>query len=125
MAEPVRQRVTISVDNNRVVISPRIRDLFDGEEVEWVCDEEEWEVIFDENQDPGQLPFGSDVFGPGMNSSLAQAEPVSADEELPRYLTGKAIEGSDDGLDFRYTARVRGFTPRSGRVRIFRGIRTV
>ncbi len=124
MAEPVRQRVTIKVEDGRVSIVPRIRDLYPGEEVEWICGEEEWEVLFDENQEPS--PFVSDSFGPGQQSSMARAETSLRDEELPKYLTGKAaIEAEDGGTDFRYTARVRGFSPRSARVRIFRGIRTV
>ncbi|MFN7944352.1 MAG: hypothetical protein U0Z53_03295 [Blastocatellia bacterium] len=124
MAEPVRQRVTIKVEDGRISVVPRIRDLYLGEEVEWVCEEEGWEVIFDENQD--QTPFVSDAFGPGMESSMARTETGLPADELPKYLTGKAaIEAEDGGTDFRYTARVRGFSPRSARVRIFRGIRTI
>jgi hypothetical protein len=88
-----------------------------------VCAQDEWEVLFNEDEEQEVTPFDSELFGPGMDVSIGVARADLPDDELPTYLTGKYRRAVSDGLEFSYTARVRGFNPRSGRVRIFRGAR--
>jgi len=124
MSEPIRQPVTIHIDDNgRLVITPRIRDLYRGEEIEWICSEEGWEVTFEEDRTETRAPFISDTFGPGRHSAAELFREEFRIEEMPRYLTGRYKSDLEDGLEYSYRASVSGHGSRSGSVRIFRGIR--
>ncbi len=126
MTEIVPQPVTIRVENDRIILDPPVRDLFRNEEVEWVCQENNWEIIFEESDSPGDQqnsPFISNSFGPGMDGSFLQPEAPVDNEEFPRYLTGRSDRTNGNPLDFRYTAQLGNGRTRSGLVRVFRGIR--
>lgn len=124
MAEPIRQKITIDVEDGNVVIDPEIRDLYRNEEVEWICTAENWEVVFEPDPEEEVIPpFVSDTFGPGLEESgLTNKSQIPADE-LPGYLTGKTTRQFQPVRDFNYSARVRGYNPRTARVRVFRGVR--
>ncbi len=128
MAEPLSQLVTISVVNGRVVVTPLIRDIYLGEEVEWVCTEPDWEVTF-QDQRPGTevSPFVSDTFGPGLvdqvDRAARQSLATASFEEFPKYLTGETRATARDGQDFSYQARIGSFSPRTARVKFFRRVR--
>lgn len=99
-----------------------------GDEVEWVCTEDDWEVAFVEDRTAGAAsPFISDTFGPGLTEATGktprQSQTRLRTDELPKYLTGVTTEDAEDGRDFKYEARVRSFSPRTARVRIFRRVR--
>jgi hypothetical protein len=136
MPEPIPQIVNIRVEDGEVIITPRVRDIYLGEEVEWVCAEEDWEVVFNDGGDDSDTPtpFVSRTFGPGLalpnRASAPGAQPRTAQtrtrlspDELPGYLTGTMRRGAGDGRDFSYEARVRGLNSRTASVRIFRRVR--
>lgn len=128
MAEPVSQLVTISVVNGRVVVIPPVRDLYLGEEVEWLCTEPDWEVTFQDQRPNTEVsPFVSDTFGPGIvnqvDSSARQKLTTASFEEFPKYLTGETLATARDGQDFNYQARIGSFSPRTARVKFFRRVR--
>ncbi len=126
MAEITPQPVTIRLENDQVIVDPPIRDLFRNEEVEWVCQENTWEIIFEDINNGGDeqnSPFISNAFGPGMNGSFAQPDAPVGIEEFPRYLTGQTRPVNQDPFDFRYTAQLGSGRTRSGLVRVFRRIR--
>ncbi|HYE74731.1 MAG TPA: hypothetical protein VEF04_15435 [Blastocatellia bacterium] len=128
MADPVSQLVTIKVVDGRVEVTPPVRDLYLGEEVEWFCTEPDWEVNF-QDQRPGTevTPFVSETFGPGIVDPIDRAtrQQLASEslDEFPKYLTGETRATARDGQVYPYQARVGSFSPRTARVRFFRRVR--
>lgn len=118
----LNQPVTINVSNGVVIVDPIERDLYDGEQVVWICNEPAWETRFDVVETG--TPFENDRFGPGLLSEVAVPE---ADSDFPQIEVPTEPSGSirDDilGGDFAYSVEVSGFAPLSARVKVFRGNR--
>lgn len=118
----VKQPVRITVTNGNVVVDPVERDLYDGEQVEWICTESAWETRFDVAD--SNTPFDSDVFGPGLLSAVALPESAS---DLPQIDEVSDLSGSirDEVLtgDYSYSVQVDGFGPLQARVKVIRGNR--
>ncbi|MBS1809683.1 MAG: hypothetical protein JST84_16095 [Acidobacteria bacterium] len=119
MPELTKQPVKITLVNGEVSIDPVERDLFEQEEIAWVCPELSWEVRFDQAGSP--TPFVEDVFGPGVIPL-----PVDPDEdpdlptpEIPAELSGPIRDEVVDG-EYFYSVQVGGFGPLLARVKIFR-----
>ena len=100
-------------------VDPLERDLFDGEQVLWICSEPAWETRFD--QAGSATPFEEDVFGPGLIPALTDASLV---DDLPQVeLTEPSGSVREDVLDgdYSYSVQVGGFGPLNARVKIIRG----
>jgi hypothetical protein len=118
----VNQPVTITNDNGNITVTPIERDLYDGEQVKWICQELAWEVRFD--QVNSQTPFEVDVFGPGLIPPTL--DPDTNLELLPDELPGE-VSGPvrDDALqgEYFYSVQVGAFGPLTARIRIIGGPR--
>ena len=117
----LNQPVRITVSEGTVTVDPLERDLFDGEQVVWICSEPAWETRFDQTENG--TPFVEDVFGPGLIPALAGDALV---EDLPQVeLTEPSGSVREDVLDgdFSYSVEVGGFGPLNARVKIRRGPR--
>ncbi len=122
MPELVNQPVTITNDNGEVTITPLERDLYDGEQVKWICQELAWEVRFD--QVGSNTPFEVDVFGPGLIPPPVDPDtnPDLPPEEIPGELSGPIREDAFEGL-YYYSTQVGEFGPLLARVKVIRGPR--
>ena len=120
MPELVNQPITITNDNGDITIKPLERDLFEGEQVQWICRELAWEVRFD--QAGSNTPFNVDVFGPGLIPPPVDPDenPDLPPEEIPGELSGPARDDAVEGF-YYYAAQVGGFGPLMARVKIIRG----
>jgi hypothetical protein len=115
----VNQPVTITNNNGELSVTPVERDLYDGEQVKWICQELAWEVRFD--QAGSNTPFNVDVFGPGLIPPPVDPDenPDLPPEEIPGELSGPVREDALEGF-YYYSAQVNGFGPLLARVKIFR-----
>ena len=117
----LNQPVRIIVSEGNVTVDPLERDLFDGEQVLWICSEPAWETRFD--QAGSGTPFVEDAFGPGLIPALTDDSLV---DDLPQVeLTEPSGSVREDVLDgdYSYSVQVGGFGPLNARVKIRRGPR--
>ncbi len=115
----VDQPITITNSNGEITIEPLERDLYEGEQVKWICRELTWEVRFD--QVGSNTPFSADVFGPGLIPPPVDPDenPDLPPDEIPGELSGAVREDALEG-NYYYSAQVGGFGPLMARVRIIR-----
>lgn len=115
----VNQPITIKNENGNITIEPLERDLFEGEQVKWICSELAWEIRFD--QPDSNTPFSSDVFGPGLIPPPVDPDtnPDLPPDEVPGELTGPFRDDTAEG-SYGYTAQVGNFGPLTARIKIFR-----
>ncbi|MBL8203594.1 MAG: hypothetical protein JNM09_05135 [Blastocatellia bacterium] len=118
----VEQLVTITNDNGNITVEPMERDLYDGEQIKWICQELAWEVRFD--QVGSTTPFEGDVFGPGLIPLPVKPEssldfPV---EEILEEISGPVRDDASEGL-YAYSIQVGEFGPLQARVKFIRGPR--
>lgn len=120
--ELVKQPVTISIEDGEIKVTPFERDLFDGEQVVWICQELAWEVRFD--QVGSNTPFNSDIFGPGLIPPPTQPDinPDAPPDEILGDLSGGVRTDAPEGNYF-YTAEIGGFGPLTARMKFIRGPR--
>lgn len=120
MPEIVKQPVTITLSNGELTIEPVERDLFNGEQVEWICRQLTWEVRFD--QAGSATPFTVDIFGPGLIPPPGQPDinPDLPPDEIPTEVSGLVREDALEGF-YYYSAQVGGIGPLLGRIKIIRG----
>lgn len=115
----LNQPVHITVNSDSVTVDPLERDLFDGEQVVWICSEPAWETRFD--QAASGTPFEEEVFGPGLTPVLDGAALI---DDLPQVelteISGSVREDVLEG-DYSYAVQVSGFSPLMARVKIIRG----
>ncbi len=117
----LNQPVHIIVNEGNVTVDPLERDLFDGEQIVWICSEPAWETRFDQAE--AGTPFEEDVFGPGLIPVLDGANLI---EDLPQIeITENSGSVREDVLegDYSYAVEVGGFGPLMARVKIRRGPR--
>ena len=124
MSALVNQPITITNDNGDVTIAPLERDLFDGEQVKWICRELAWEIRFD--QVGSNTPFSVDVFGPGLIPPPVDPDtnPDLPPGEIPGELSGPVRGDALEG-EYAYSVQVAGFGPLSARIKIQRGSRPI
>ncbi len=121
-----KQPIFITTTPDGVEVHPPIRDLFEDEEIQWICDQPNWEAVF--KQAGANTPFADDTFGPGLNpvpTVIANKPLVGGDaqvEEIQDEGTGEVNQEAPEG-DYHYTVAVLGTEPVSARVRFFRGKR--
>ena len=122
VSDLVNQPVTIANDNGKITVTPLERDLYDGEQVKWICQELAWEIRFD--QVGSQTPFDGDVFGPGLIPLALDPDtnPNLPPDEIPGELSGPVREDTLPG-EYFYTVQVGAFGPLSARIRIIGGPR--
>lgn len=112
----LNQPVHITKSEGAVLVDPLDRDLFDGEQIVWICSEPAWETRFDQAENG--TPFEADVFGPGLTSALA-GDDLPQIEEITEP-SGSVREDVLEG-DYSYSVQVAGFGPLMARVKIIRG----
>jgi hypothetical protein len=119
MPEIIKQPITITLSNGEITVEPLERDLFNGEQVEWICQQLAWEVRFD--QAGSTTPFAVDIFGPGLIPPPVDPDtnPDLPPDEIPTELSGPIREDAEEGNYF-YSAQVGGFGPLLARVKIIR-----
>jgi hypothetical protein len=118
----VNQPITITNDNGTITVEPVERDLYEGEQVKWICGELAWEVRFD--QAGSVTPFSTDVFGPGLIPPPVDPDtnPDLPPDEVPGELSGAVREDAAEG-NYDYSLQVAGFGPLTARVKFIRGPR--
>lgn len=114
--------VTISKDNGEVSVSPIERDIYDNEQVKWICQSSAWEVRFD--QVGSATPFNVDVFGPGLLPPPVDPDinPDLPPDDMPGELSGQIREDVAEGV-YHYSVQVDDFGPLLARVKVIRGPR--
>lgn len=120
MPELVNQPITITNHNGDITIEPIERDLYNGEQINWICRELAWEVRFD--QAGSNTPFNVDIFGPGLIPPPVEPDtnPDLPSDEIPGEVSGAIREDALEG-NYYYSAQVGGFGPLMARVKIIRG----
>ena len=119
MPEITKQPIRISLSNGEITVDPIERDLFDGEQIEWICRELAWETRFD--QAGSNTPFDVDIFGPGLIPPPVDpdTDPDLPPVEFPTELSGPIRDDAIEG-NYYYSTQVGGFGPFLARVKIFR-----
>ncbi|HEX4947534.1 MAG TPA: hypothetical protein VFZ34_12770 [Blastocatellia bacterium] len=122
MPELVNQTVIITNDNGDILIDPVERDLFEDEQVKWICRELAWEVRFD--QAGSNTPFNVDIYGPGLIPPPVDPDtnPDLPPEEIPGELSGPIQDDALEGF-YYYSVQVGEFGPLLARVKVIRGPR--
>lgn len=122
MPEIVKQPIQITLSNGEITVDPVDRDLYDGEQIEWICRELAWEARFD--QAGSKTPFEVDIFGPGLVGPpvIPDIDPDLPVEEIPGELSGPIRDEAPEG-NYYYSVQAGGFGPLLARVKIIRGPR--
>lgn len=122
MPETVNQPVAITLNNGLITVEPVERDLYDGEQIAWNCQQLAWEVRFD--QAGSATPFMVDIFGPGLIPPPVDPDinPDLPSDEIPTEISGTVRDDALEGF-YYYSAQIGGFGPVLARVRVIRGNR--
>lgn len=116
------QPIKISLVDGVIKVDPKERDLYENEQIQWICKEPLWEAVF--NQAGVNSPFSDDTYGPGLTPPDETPQPQRRliddgipIEETPGEVTGTTEGDAPDG-EYNYTVTIPGTQPVMARVRI-------